>query len=1690
MLGGLVFALAVVVVASSSARGVEKPSAPAARAQALSTAADASTPSGAIEPGFDSGSYGGNDDGSFPCVGAEDGTPFPCAPTAVSLPFAIDFFGTTYTGLYLNNNGNLTFDGPLGTYTPYPLSETGPPMIAPFFADVDTRAGPTVTFGSGNVNGHSAWGVTWPGVGCYREITSVANTFQVLLIDRSDVAPGDFDVEFNYGNIQWDSGEASGGDANCVGGTAARAGYASGSAETGSYFELPGSGENDALLDSNDTTGLVHGSHGSSQPGRYVYQFRDGLPLTTSGAPATGVGQGNGDTTVHDPVCNHGAPVNCASGEFWHRFTDAVVPGRGPALDLARTYNSMSAGVSGLFGYGWASTYGMNLASNPDGTVTITAGDGSQVTATPAGGGSFGLPAWADSTLTQNGDGTWTFVRHQTETFTFSATGQLLAIADPNGYRTTLAYDAGGRLASVTDPAGRKLLFAYGSDGLVSSVTDPLSRMTRYGYDGAGNLTSVTDSAGGVTRFAYDAGHRLVTMTDPNGGVSTNVYDGSGHVTSQTDPLGRLTTYAYSGENFSAFGGSTTITGPNGNVEVQHYVNGELVTDTRGAGSPAEATWAYEYDPDTLGVTSLTDPNGHVTTNTYDASGNLTSTTDPLGRTTTATFNALDEPLATTDPSGVTTTFVYDANGNLGSVSRPLGMSQTQTKSLAYGDAAHPGDVTGVTDANGKTTTLVHDANGDLLSTTDPLGNRRTATYDVAGELLTTVSARGNAAGANPAQFTTSYAYDALGRVIRVTDPLGHVTTKSYDGDGNPIAATDRDGNTTLYRYDADNELVGVTRADGTTVQYGYDGDGNQLTQTDGAGRTTSYAYDALDRLSSVTDPLGRTTAYGYDATGNRTSLVDPSGRTTSYAYDAANELTSVGYSDGTTPNVTYAYSADGQRTSMADGTGTTAYVYDTLNRLTSQTNGAGQTVAYGYDLAGHLTSLTYPNGKTVTRTYDAAGRLTAIRDWLGHTTTLTPNPDGATAGVAYGNGVTAATVFDATDRPTTITDKAAGGSTLASFAYARDGNGQVTSTTPTGAGQGGNETYSYTTLNQLKTLNGSTYGYDAADNIVKLANGTGLAYDAANEVTTLTPTSGPATTFAYDPEGNRKNGLAPGGSAVGYSYDQANRLVGSNGGASGHLFAYAAGTGCGAISISGSNNDISRGVLWSNGGITATGTHNSAAAVLVAKAPPTCSFPSSLTPPGPTPVAPRAAGDWPVPLPAVPATCTSGNAPALNASWLATHAPGVYCWTGTISISASGLTFNGYELVSNGATQANAIAVTGKDTFVGSILYATAGGVTVSGTTTLSGQIFAPKGTVALTSATNAMQSASVEGAGLAISGNSSSYAGSGPDVLPTTYTYDGDGLRASKTALGATLRFAWNLAGGPPVPLTDGSTSYLYDDSGTPLEQIDAAGTPLYYQHDQLGSTRLLTDQGGNVVATYSYDPYGNLTGHTGTADTPLRWAGQYQDANTGLYYLHARYYDPLTAQFLTRDPIAPVTQAPYAYVGGNPLTFVDVTGLDCGWNPFCYAGEVIDWVGGHPIQAIGITVATASLILTLGTDAPEVFAVDFALVETADGGTAFAIAIEDVVIPESELVSLLGSITEAYGYGEAAYDCLYERNYNACAWDITGLLIGRGLTAVGADELQRKVFDWLVEVGGPIVAPDPTEPPPGPLGPPCPT
>jgi RHS repeat-associated protein len=87
----------------------------------------------------------------------------------------------------------------------------------------------------------------------------------------------------------------------------------------------------------------------------------------------------------------------------------------------------------------------------------------------------------------------------------------------------------------------------------------------------------------------------------------------------------------------------------------------------------------------------------------------------------------------------------------------------------------------------------------------------------------------------------------------------------------------------------------------------------------------------------------------------------------------------------------------------------------------------------------------------------------------------------------------------------------------------------------------------------------------------------------------------------------------------------------------------------------------------------------------------------------------------------------------------------------------------------------------------------------------------------------------------------------------------------------------------------------------------------------------------------ATYTYDPFGGLASSTGSITNPFRFAGQYQDPSateSGFYYLRARYYDPVTAQLISMDPLVAITRAPYSYANGSPLDLVDPTGLDF-WN-----------------------------------------------------------------------------------------------------------------------------------------------------------
>lgn len=349
-------------------------------------------------------------------------------------------------------------------------------------------------------------------------------------------------------------------------------------------------------------------------------------------------------------------PVNTASGNFWHTFDDIEVPGRGPALKLARTYNSLDAGNAGWFGAGWSSSYEASL-SVAGGTAVVKRENGSRVTFNQSGT-AWVAPPRAASTLVRNVDGSWTFTCRARQVLQFDSTGRLTAKEDLNGYATTLSYPSTSQVV-VTDPAGRALTFDF-TGAVVTTVTDSGSpaRSLTYTYDAAGDLTDVVDVGGGHWQFTYDASHRMVTMRSPRfygdttttpTPVVTNHYDAQGRVDWQTDELGRQTTFDY-----TTVPGSTIVTDPKGNKVLYEYLYGILVEESRGYGTSVAATWMYEYDPTSTATTKITDPNNRAWTFTYDSAGNTLSSTDPLNRATTATYSSLNLPLTVTDARNVT----------------------------------------------------------------------------------------------------------------------------------------------------------------------------------------------------------------------------------------------------------------------------------------------------------------------------------------------------------------------------------------------------------------------------------------------------------------------------------------------------------------------------------------------------------------------------------------------------------------------------------------------------------------------------------------------------------------------------------------------------------------------------------------------------------------------------------------------------------------------------------------------------------------------------------------------------------------------------------------------------------------------------------------------------------------------------
>lgn len=804
-------------------------------------------------------------------------------------------------------------------------------------------------------------------------------------------------------------------------------------------------------------------------------------PPPGGSAPEQTLGPGN-PVTLHTPPCG-GDPVNCESGDLWQTDTDVTVPGNGPHLDLARTYNSLDASTLGIFGYGWSSTYAMSVAVTPTVSAMVTEADGSTVTFYTNTTNVFVAPKGTLATLSRSASGGYTFKVRNTTTYTFNADGRLVAEQDLNGYMTKLVYKSGsnqkgtenyrtGQLMSVTDPSGRSITFAYNATGLVSSVTDPAGGVTAFVYTGK-NLVSVTDPAGRVTHYAYDNKHRMVTEVSPTGGITTTTYGPGGQhspdrgfttgkVVRQEDPAGLVTKWTYTGDN--ATSGTTIITGPHGSVTKETFTHGQMVAKTTGYGTPAAATWAYAYTATTFGQTWVEDPAGNTKSTVYNTAGDVISTKDYTRQTTSTTYNTFNEPLVVTDPMGITTTYTYDAHGNVTKrVVTGSGGSPTQTTTYTY-DATDPGEVAQIEDPAGHSTSYTYDQYGDVTETTTAAGTTQDG-YSILGEKVCQASPaafhQGYTCPANGTRVphTTSWTYDADGEVISGTSPTTRNTTTAYDVPAGTApctsavadaayctVVTEPSGTVNVSYDDQDARKVGTVDAYGTSAQTtsttaydiapGTSPCGTLATAivctvtTNGDGQETTTYYNVATEAIKTVSPGGMTTTATYNGTGQQVTATTAAGTTTN-RYDGDGRLVSVRYSGTagsyTAPaNVTYLYDADGQRTQMIDGTGTTTYTYDGIGRLTKTTDGAGKSVSYVYNPDNQVTSVTYPDGKAETHAYNDAGEMTSTTDFQGRTTdfsyTLTAPglPGGSQMTTRFPNGQSTVTDYNASGQQVT----------------------------------------------------------------------------------------------------------------------------------------------------------------------------------------------------------------------------------------------------------------------------------------------------------------------------------------------------------------------------------------------------------------------------------------------------------------------------------------------------------------------------------------------------------------------------------------------------------------------------------------------------------------------------------------------
>jgi RHS repeat-associated protein len=741
--------------------------------------------------------------------------------------------------------------------------------------------------------------------------------------------------------------------------------------------------------------------------------------------------------------------------------------------------------------------------------------------------------------------------------YAYDSRGVLVGATNPLSQTMQYSYTAGRfapMLTSITDPWGRTVAtIAYDPQSRTHSYTENGETYTyTYAYQNNSLQTAKTDSAGNVWKFVYTA-DGLVTESWAPGATAPlkTTYDANGLLVSKVDQVGVRTsaTYNADGNPLSATldeGGPGAVrfdyaydaNYPEKLVSVSPYDPATnqrnrnwqaLKFDYYPPGSVAPGALYHVYDVDDDGVTgratitytydahgrvvSAADTAGNAMSYVYDSQGNLTSVSSPpnndagIRPQTTFTYDVLGRRTSSADPDGRSTAYTLDALGRIKTItlSKPSAGSPLDFTSSFFYDEYDPGTqllFTRMIDPQGRTSKIATDAYGFDVQT-----------VGIAGDIVRSQFTRG-------------------------------LLTSQWDADGNQ----------TTYAYDALRRLIKITYPDTTFVAYSYNWDDTIASRRSRKGQTITFTYDHFKRLATKTYPNGTavTNSYAGQKLQQVTDTHASPGELHTFLWDSSFRL--IQNAQANRGTVRYTYGADRRLATreVVGGAVTTLEYYPDASLRSLGWSPVSGTFHYDYDLSGRLQKIAFPNGQTREYSYDGQGRLTQLAN---------RHPAaGDLAVFAYGYDVDPASglptsLGNRTTVTTTMPSLSIAG-TVAAFAYDNRDFLSAASYPATAAYAGLSESWSYDGEgNRLQSvINGAVSNY--AYQLTRMTSDGANAYtfDANGNVTAR---SGPRgnVTFGYDEEDRLRT--ISGDTTASYTYDYLFRRTGKTAGAATSTYLY-----------------------------------------------------------------------------------------------------------------------------------------------------------------------------------------------------------------------------------------------------------------------------------------------------------------------------------------------------------------------------------------------------------------------------------------------------------------------------------------------------------------------------------------------------